>query len=92
MNVGLISATLNPLDSAVNFGVLLLFNRSHGLVDITATIIIVIMDRMMTMLITDFLIRRINSIQFDYIVDIIYHVLPWLYQIWSITDLWSLLS
>ncbi len=76
VNVGLISATLNPLDSAVNFGVLLLFNRSHGLVDITATIVIVMMDIMMTMLSTEFLIRGINSILFDYIVDIIYHVLP----------------
>jgi len=86
------SATLNPLGSALNLGALLLFNRSHGLADITATIAIVMMDTMMTVLITDFLIRRINSIQFDYIVDIIYHVLPWLYQIWSLTDLWKLLS
>jgi hypothetical protein len=54
----------------------LLFNRSHGLVDITATIVIVMMDTMMTMLSTDFVIGGINSILFDYIVDIIYHVLP----------------
>ena len=59
----------------MNFGVLLLFNRNQGLVDITATIVIVMMDIMMTMLSTDFLIRRINSILFDYILDIIYHVL-----------------
>jgi len=57
----------------VNFGVL--FNRNQGLVDITATIVIVMMDIIMTMLSTDFLIRRINSILFDYILDIIYHVL-----------------
>ncbi len=68
------SAIFNPLNSAVNFGVL--FNRRKGLVDITANIVIVMMDIMMTMLSTDFLIRRINSILFDYILDIIYHVLP----------------
>ena len=64
---------LDPLNSVVCFGAL--FNRDQGLVDNTAIIVIETTNIMMTMLRTDFLMRRINSILFDYILDIIYHVL-----------------